>query len=86
MQGIISKGKPHGLRSSIQAFRRDHTTFSHEIGEVTLSHVTGNQVSEAYNHGQGLKHRMEFLEQWGKFCNTPFVKEITIPNHLKMVS
>jgi integrase len=84
--GLITKGVPHGLRSSAQVYRRNFTNYSHEIGELTLSHKVGSEVSQSYNHGDALRHRMSFLEDWGKFCNTPFLKEITIPNHLKIAS
>jgi integrase len=52
-QVLISKGVPHGLRSSFQVFRRDFSNFSDEIGDVALSHTVGNQVSNGFSRRMG---------------------------------
>lgn len=56
--------RPHGFRTSLRTWLAEATDASHELAEACLSHVTGSQVSRAYQRSDLLEQRRVLMERW----------------------
>jgi integrase len=66
-------GVPHGFRATFSTWRLEKTTYSFELGELSLMHKVGNSVSEAYQRGDGFERRIAIMQDWANFINSPYV-------------
>ena len=63
------KAVPHGFRSSFRDWAADKTEARHEVIELSLAHVVGNKVVQAYARSDQLERRRTLLEEWAIFLN-----------------
>ena len=57
---------PHGFRSSFRDWCGE-TGVPFEVAEICLSHVVGNQVTEAYRRTRLYNLRVQVMEDWGTY-------------------
>jgi integrase len=59
----------HGLRSSFRDWCGEATSFSREIAEAALAHVSGDATERAYRRGDALEKRRTLMEAWAAYCD-----------------
>ena len=57
----------HGFRSSFRDWCGELSTFSRELAEAALSHVSGDQTERAYRRGDALEKRRTVLADWDTY-------------------
>jgi integrase len=63
-RGLVT---PHGFRSTFSTWAYENSIASPETIEMALAHVSGDQVSRAYNKADYLGQRRELLERWANY-------------------
>jgi integrase len=58
---------PHGFRSTFSTWAYENAIASSETIEMALAHVSGDQVSRAYNKADYSTQRRELLERWASY-------------------
>jgi integrase len=58
----------HGFRSAFRDWAGDRTSFSRELAEAALAHVSGDATERAYRRGDALEKRRELMEAWAAYC------------------
>jgi integrase len=61
----------HGMRSSFRDWCSERTSFSYEVCERALAHITGNKSSRAYARSDLLDERRKLMSMWADFCYGP---------------
>jgi len=64
----------HGFRSTFRTWAQEKTLHQREVAEAALHHVLGDKVEKAYARGDVLAKRRRLMEDWAKFCSTPYVE------------
>lgn len=54
----------HGMRSSFRTWAAETTNFPFDLCEAALAHAVGNDVSQAYQHGDLLAKRRKLMTAW----------------------
>jgi integrase len=68
----------HGFRSTIRDWIAERTSFSHEVAETVLAHVTSSQVGRAYFRSDLYEQRARLMQSWADFTeSTPVEGEVT---------
>jgi hypothetical protein len=57
----------HGFRASFSTWANEITAFAFEDVEMCLAHLTGNDVSRAYDRSEELAKRAATLTAWADF-------------------
>lgn len=70
---------PHGFRSTFRDWAAECTDFPNEMCELALAHSVGDKVEAAYRRGDMYMKRVQMMEAWAKFCDTPYAKSEVIP-------
>lgn len=65
-----TKASPHGFRSSFKDWATETTSFSNELSEAALAHISGDATERAYRRGDALARRRELMKEWATFCAT----------------
>jgi len=60
----------HGFRATFKTWASERTSFQNEIVEVSLAHVIGGKVEQAYRRGDLFEKRRRLMQQWATFCTT----------------
>ena len=60
----------HGFRSTFRDWVSEHTEYSREVAEMSLSHAIGDKVEAAYRRGDLLAKRVGLMNAWADFLNT----------------
>ena len=60
----------HGMKSAARTWASERTHFTHEIKEAVLAHVIKDKAEAAYNRGEPLDRRREFMEKWSEHIST----------------
>jgi integrase len=79
-------GVPHGFRATFSTWRLEKTTYSFELGELSLMHKVGNSVSEAYQRGDGFERRISIMQDWARFINEPYIAKTGNLIYLKKIA
>ena len=58
----------HGFRSSFRDWGSEKTSHSHELLEVSLAHLPGDQTEQAYWRGDMIERRMSLMEERAGFA------------------
>jgi integrase len=58
----------HGFRSSFRDWVSEETSFSPEVAEAALAHVSGDATERAYRRGDALEKRRTLMEAWASYC------------------
>lgn len=66
--GYMGKMTGHGFRGLASTTLHEQG-YLHDAIEVQLAHKTGNAVSQAYNHAQHLKYRINMMQEWSDFID-----------------
>lgn len=61
---------PHGFRSTFRDWCSEHTSYPHEVIEMSLAHVIPDKVERAYRRGDLFKKRARLMAEWAKHCRT----------------
>ncbi len=64
----------HGFRSTFRTWVQEKTLHQREVAEAALAHVIGDETEEAYAHGDFFEKRRRLMDDWAKFCDTPYVE------------
>lgn len=62
----------HGFRSTFKNWSMEQTDYSHELSETALAHSIGDATVAAYWRGDLFEKRMQLMEDWAEFINTPY--------------
>lgn len=62
---------PHGFRSTFRDWAAERTNYPRELAEMALAHVIENKVEAAYRRGDMLAKRLQMMQAWADFCETP---------------
>lgn len=57
----------HGMRATFSTWAAEHG-YAHEVVEMSLAHLVGNKVSQAYQRSRLLEARRKLMEEWAAFC------------------
>ncbi|WP_295857304.1 site-specific integrase [uncultured Xylophilus sp.] len=60
----------HGFRSSFRVWGMEATDYPHELLEMALAHVVGDQTVRAYARGDMAQRRLQLMEDWSKAAQT----------------
>lgn len=60
----------HGFRSAFRDWCGEATSFSRELAEAALAHVSGDATERAYRRGDALEKRRKLMEAWAGFCES----------------
>ncbi|MDE2707103.1 MAG: site-specific integrase, partial [Gemmatimonadota bacterium] len=58
---------PHGFRGSFRDFASERTWARREVIELSLAHVVGNPVVQAYARSDHLEQRRKLTEEWAAY-------------------
>ena len=58
----------HGFRSSFRDWSAECSSYAHEVCEMALAHVIGNNVEAAYRRGDLFEKRRCLMNDWATFC------------------
>ncbi len=64
----------HGFRSTFRTWVQERTLHQREVAEAALHHVVGDEVEQAYARGDVLAKRRKLMEDWARFCATPYIE------------
>ncbi|MEO8022103.1 integrase arm-type DNA-binding domain-containing protein [Polaromonas sp.] len=70
---------PHGFRSTFRDWAAERTNFPRELAEMALAHAIENKVEAAYRRGDLLAKRMQMMQAWADFSDTPLKKGNVTP-------
>lgn len=70
---------PHGFRSTFRDWASERTNFPRELAEMALAHTIESKVEAAYRRGDLLAKRMQMMQAWADFCETPVKKGTVVP-------
>jgi integrase len=62
----------HGFRSTFRDWAAETTPFPNETIEMALAHTIKNRAEAAYRRGDMLAKRVEVMDAWGKYIETPW--------------
>lgn len=57
----------HGCRATFRTWASECTKADHAVMEMSLAHVVGSQVVQAYARAELIEKRRTLMEQWGRF-------------------
>jgi integrase len=76
MSAVLKRMKvaavPHGFRSTFKDWASEVSNYTGEVSEMALAHAVGDKVEEAYRRGDLFAKRRRMMEDWAKFCATPY--------------
>jgi integrase len=61
----------HGARSAFRTWCLEATSFPRELAELSLGHVVGSAVEQAYLRGSALQKRAAIMTAWANFLAKP---------------
>ena len=64
----------HGFRSTFRTWAQEKTLHQREVAEAALAHIVGDETEAAYAHGDFFGKRRRLMDDWAKFCSTPYVE------------
>lgn len=70
---------PHGFRSTFRDWASERTNFPRELAEMALAHTIENKVEAAYRRGDLLPKRLQMMQAWADFVETPVKKGNVVP-------
>ncbi|WP_252259933.1 tyrosine-type recombinase/integrase [Erythrobacter aurantius] len=59
----------HGWRSTFKDWARERTSYSDEISELALAHVSSDKTRAAYARSDLFDKRRDLMEEWSSFLN-----------------
>jgi integrase len=59
----------HGFRSAFRDWAAERTGYAHEVCEMALAHVIGNQTEAAYRRGDLFDKRRRLMADWAAYCS-----------------
>lgn len=59
----------HGFRSSFRTWGMEETDYPHEMLEIALSHIVGDQTVRAYARGDMLAKRRQLMDDWSRYIS-----------------
>ena len=65
---------PHGFRSTFRDWASERTNFPRELAEMALAHTIENKVEAAYRRGHLLPKRLQMMQAWADFVESPVKK------------
>jgi integrase len=68
----------HGFRSTFRDWAADATNHPREVAEAALAHILENKVEAAYRRSELLAKRASLMEDWGRFCAEPVVRQAEV--------
>ena len=60
----------HGFRATFKTWATEKTNYQREVIEVALAHTIGGKVEAAYQRGDLLEKRRQFMDAWAAFCDS----------------
>jgi integrase len=72
-------GTVHGFRSSFRDWCGEATSFSRELAEAALAHVSGDATEQAYRRGDALEKRRALMQAWAQFCEPGAAGNVVVP-------
>jgi integrase len=79
MRRMKAAAVPHGFRSTFRDWAAERTNFPRELAEMALAHAIENKVEAAYRRGDLLVKRLQMMQAWADFCETPVAKGNVVP-------
>lgn len=67
----------HGFRSCFRDWCAEETHYPNIVAEQALSHTVGNAVEAAYRRGDLLEKRRALMRDWGTYCQSQPVDNVT---------
>ena len=71
MRRMKVEATAHGFRSTFRDWAAERTATPNEVAEMALAHAVGDKTEEAYRRGDLFEKRVELMELWAKFIDTP---------------
>lgn len=59
----------HGFRSTFRDWASEVSIYPAEVAEMALAHVVPDKTEAAYRRGDLLQKRIDFMEDWAKYCS-----------------
>jgi len=69
---------PHGFRSTFRDWTAERTNYPREVCEMALAHTIANEVEAAYRRGDLLEKRLNLMNDWQQYCDTPAAKSAKV--------
>ena len=66
----------HGFRSSFRDWAAEQTSFSREVAELALAHISGDKVELAYRRSDLFDRRRQLMDAWAAYCAKPAIKHV----------
>lgn len=70
---------PHGFRSTFRDWAAERTNFPRDLAEMALAHVVESKVEAAYRRGDMFAKRLQMMQAWADFIETPVKKGTVLP-------
>lgn len=70
---------PHGFRSTFRDWAAERTNFPRDLAEMALAHVVESKVEAAYRRGDMFAKRLQMMQAWADFIETPVKKGNVVP-------
>lgn len=70
---------PHGFRSTFRDWAAERTNFPRDLAEMALAHVVESKVEAAYRRGDMFAKRLQMMQAWADFIETPVKKGSVLP-------
>ena len=65
--GLAERATVHGFRSTFRDWAAECTNAPHAVMELSLAHVVGSSVEQAYARSDLIDRRRELMDQWENF-------------------
>ena len=66
--GIRDEATVHGFRSTFRVWASECTDADHAVMQLSIAHVVGDKVVQAYDGADLLQKRRDLMEQWGAYA------------------
>jgi len=72
LEGIAPSYTVHGFRSTFRDWVAEETEHDGSVAEMALAHKISSSVEASYRRGNLMARRRRLMEDWGKYCSTPY--------------
>lgn len=80
MRTMALNAVPHGFRSTFRDWAAERTNFPRDLAEMALAHVIESKVEAAYRRGDMLAKRLQMMQAWADFIETPITTGNVLPH------
>ena len=75
--GLADRATVHGFRCSFRDWAAEQTDASHAVTELSIAHMVGNAVEQAYTRSDFLARWRNLMQEWADFLSADLRHAIT---------